>query len=92
MNPDDEQYVNDTLKAEDNDGDDELLNRVKRIENGIEEIYKLLKTSNTVKPTDKTCGEHGEAMQSAVSKKTGKPYGFHRNADGQICFGRGYQS
>lgn len=89
----DEQWIEENLKAEDNDGDDELLKRVKRIEVGIVEIYKLLsaKQSHGTK-TDAMCNEHGVEMKSAVSKKTGKPYGFHRNEDNQICFGRGYQS
>lgn len=72
--------------------DSELLKRVKRIETGIEEIYKLLAAQKPVATqTDKVCGEHGEAMSSAVSRKTNKPYAFHKNDQGQICFGRGFQ-
>jgi hypothetical protein len=89
MNDEDQEYISESLDEEDTNT---LLAKVTRIEKGVEEIYKLLKANGSSKPTDKVCSEHGEPMQSAVSKKTGKPYGFHRNAEGQICFGRGYQA
>lgn len=37
------------------------------------------------------CKEHGVEMKSGISKKTGNEYWFHKNADGAICFGKGYQ-
>lgn len=94
MNDDDQKWVDENMRAEeDTKEDDEVLKRVKRIEIGIEEIYKLLSTKQSHgTKTDVHCNEHGVEMQSAVSKKTNKPYGFHRNEAGQICFGRGYQS
>lgn len=90
----DQEYIDEQLEAQDDKQDDELFKTVKRIETGIEEIYKLLQAQKPAqgKPTDAMCNEHGVEMRSAVSKKTGKPYGFHRNEGGQICFGRGYQS
>jgi len=37
------------------------------------------------------CSIHKAVMHKAISKKTGKPYFFHKNEQGQICFGGGYQ-
>ena len=96
----DEEYndIEDTLKAEDNNGDDELLKRVKRIELGIVEIYKLLSTqkpATTSTKSDMHCNEHGVEMvwSQYPSKKSGKKYVYHDNAEtGQRCFGRGYLS
>ena len=39
--------------------------------------------------TKNMCSVHSIAMSEAVSKKTGKPYKFHRQ-DKQMCFGSGF--
>lgn len=41
----------------------------------------------------KVCSQHDTpiAMSKGTSKSTGKEYWYHRNANGQICFGQGYQ-
>jgi hypothetical protein len=38
-----------------------------------------------------TCEVHGVDMSRGISKKTNKEYWYHRNAKGEICFGKGYQ-
>lgn len=37
------------------------------------------------------CNTHNVPMAQAISKKTGKPYWYHKNEQGQMCFGRGFQ-
>lgn len=36
------------------------------------------------------CDVHKTKLLQATSKKTGKPYFYHRT-DGKMCFGKGYQ-
>ena len=37
------------------------------------------------------CTVHDCEMLTATSKKTGKPYSYHKSDDGNICFGRGWK-
>ena len=42
-----------------------------------------------VEDNKKNCSVHSVAMSEAISKKTGKPYNFHRE-DKKMCFGAGW--
>ncbi len=75
----------------------EIHEKVLRIEKGVEEIYKLLKTPISVGGKEKAttvsdahCNEHGVAMEKRWSEKKQKNYLAHNNEEGQICFGKGY--
>lgn len=37
------------------------------------------------------CPVHNSVMGQAVSKKTGQPYFFHKDANGKFCFGKGFK-
>lgn len=41
-------------------------------------------------PDKEVCEVHKVPLKTAVSKKTDKPYTYHRSTDGQMCFGKGY--
>ena len=74
------------------DINEQIIESLSEIKEDLATIKEMLETKQSSNTTDLMCNEHGVALKQATSKKTGKPYGYHRNEDEQICFGRGYQT
>ena len=64
----------------------ELKNRFSAL---LPSIINRAEHNLKVEDAKNNCSVHSTAMSSAISKKTGKPYNFHREGK-QMCFGAGF--
>lgn len=67
---------------------DEVI-KATNIEDVNDEPFERVK----VEDEPKVCSQHEEPimMKKGTSKTTGKVYWYHRNEEGQICFGQGFK-